>query len=46
MGGTEMTYFTKGTLFGVTIDAMSRNIAFATPGKGFSRWLLTKTIIV
>ncbi len=39
-------YFVNGTLFGVTIAAMSLKIAAATPGIGFSRWLLTKAMIV
>jgi hypothetical protein len=43
--GTE-TYFTNGTLLGVTIRAISRKMAFVTPGKGSSTWLFTKAMIV
>ena len=44
--GGGALYFTKGTLFGVMIRAMSRNMALGTPGKGCSRWLLTNAMTV
>ena len=46
LGEYTAIYFKNGTLFGVTILAMSRKMAFGTPGKGRSRWLLTNAMIV
>jgi hypothetical protein len=37
---------TKGTFFGVMMRAMSRNIALATPGKGFSACNVTQAMTV